>query len=73
MLEEFGPSHFRRIAIWDQDWNAIARSLNHAGRDLADPRSMGEKISHRLLAASQAHRASWPVRGFERFLRMSGW
>jgi hypothetical protein len=73
MLREHGPEHFRRLAIWDKDWNSLANDLGLRGIDLADPRSSGEKAIHRLLAATQKHRMNWGVRGFEWLLRARGW
>lgn len=73
MLREHGSEHFRRIAIWDQDWNAVARRAGMSDFDVKDPRSPLDKVTHRLLAATQRHRANWGVRGFERLLRLNGW
>jgi hypothetical protein len=73
MLCQHGPAHFRRVAIWNQDWNTIAQRLGLNAPDLRDPRSPFDKAAHRILAATQAHRGNWGVRGFERALRLAGW
>ena len=73
MLLEQGPDRFRRIAIWDEDWNAMARSVGRNGADLSDPRTVGEKLIHRTLKATQKHRGNLGVRGFEHILRWLGW
>jgi hypothetical protein len=73
LLEEHGTAEFRRIALWDKDWNATARALGRPATRLDDPRRWFEKTAHRLLAASQGSRTSWPVRALERLLRLSGW
>ena len=73
MLLKHGPAHFRRIALWDWDWHAVAEKLGMHGFDLRDPRSVCDKIAHRLLKATQGHRTNWGVRGFERLLRVAGW
>ncbi len=73
MLCKHGAAHFRRIAIWDHDWNTAARTLGITDHDLSDPRSWSEKLSHRLLSATQSRRANWGVRGLERLLRTTGW
>lgn len=73
MLRTHGPSHFRRVAIWNHNWNEVARRLGWQDVALDDPRSMLEKIAHRLLAATQHRRADWSVRGLERLLRVAGW
>ena len=73
MLREHGPERFRRIAIWNEDWNAIAGRIGTNGADLSDPRSVWEKLIHRALKATQKHRGNWGVRGFEHILRRLGW
>jgi hypothetical protein len=73
MLHEHGPERFRKIAIWEKDWNAFSESLGTRRVDMSDPRSFGERIAHRLLKATQRHRANLAVRGFERLLRNLGW
>jgi hypothetical protein len=73
MLCQHGPGHFRKLAIWDKDWNATASQIGVKGVDLSDPRSPSEKLVHRLLAATQKHRTNLGVRAFERFLRATGW
>ena len=73
MLRTHGPEYFRRVAIWNQDWNDVARRVGTNGGALGDPRSAFEKFVHRLLASTQHRRADWTVRGLERVLRASGW
>src|SRR5262249_16995374 len=73
MLQNHGTKGFRRIAIWNEDWNAIARRIGTNGADLSDPRSVWEKSVHRLLGVTQSRRSNLAVRGFERLLRMTGW
>jgi hypothetical protein len=73
MLREHGPERFRKLAIWDKDWNAVAADMKVNGISLDDPRSLTEKIAHHLLAATQKHRANWGVRGLEWLLRSRQW
>jgi hypothetical protein len=73
MLREHGPRRFRKIALWDQDWNQLSSALGLSGIDLSDPRSVGEKCAHRLLAITQNNRGNWAVRILERVLRNAGW
>lgn len=73
MLREHGPERFRRIAIWDEDWNATATRIGTNGVDLSDPRSIWERAVHRLLKITQKDRSNLLVRGFERLLRVAGW
>jgi len=73
MLLEHGPAHYRKIAIWDQDWNRVAASLGLQGVELSDPRTWSEKFAHRFLRTTQAHRARWVTRSFEKMLRWANW
>lgn len=73
MLREHGPERFRKLAIWDKDWNALAAQIGRNGIDVSDPRSFSEKAFHRLLTATQHQRSNLAVRGFEKFLRLAGW
>ena len=73
MISQHGPSRFRKLAIWDAEWNQIAERIGVKGVDLSDPRSCFERLAHRILTATQKHRANWGVRGFEKLLRTTGW
>jgi len=73
LIEQHGPGRFRRLAIWDRDWNAVARQLGHKSPAFADPRGPQERGAHRLLALTQARRGGWSARGIERALRLAGW
>lgn len=73
MLLDHGPEFFRKLEIWDKDWSSLASKLGLNGANLRDPRSLSERIFHRILAATQHHRSNWGVRGFERLLRLLGW
>jgi hypothetical protein len=73
MLRELGPAHFRRIAIWEKDWNSVCAEDNLSQMDLSDPRSSWEKTAHRLLKLSQANRGAMTSRALEFVLRRTGW
>jgi hypothetical protein len=73
MLEQHGPDQFRKIDIWDKDWNSVAEQLGRPKRDLSDPRSPFEKAAHRMLRATQKNRSHFTVRTLERILRTTGW
>ncbi len=72
MFREYGPQHFRKYAVWDKDWTNLAGVLD-VNAQLLDPRSPAEKWIHRMLATSQKHRGSLPVRALEKLLRKMGW
>ena len=73
LLARHGPGRFRRLAIWDRDWNAVARELGDKSPALDDPRGAFERSVHRLLALTQSRRDGWTARGLERALRLAGW
>jgi len=73
MLCERGPAHFRKIAIWEKDWNSIPRAEAQPLHDLSDPRSPWEKAVHSLLRKTQGNRGTLAVRLFEYLLRRTGW
>ncbi|MBL9188080.1 MAG: glycosyltransferase family 2 protein [Opitutaceae bacterium] len=73
MLKERGPEYFRRIAIWDYDWNAFARKIGMTGVDFSDPRSKFERVAHSWLKRTQKRRGDLSVRAFEKLLRLRGW
>jgi Glycosyl transferase family 2 len=73
MLQQHGTKTFRKIDIWDKDWNQVAILTGAEGADLRDPRSVFERVTHRLLKATQSRRSRLDVRAFERLLRSTGW
>jgi hypothetical protein len=73
MLSEHGASRFRKLAIWDQDWNDMAAQIGSEFSDFSDPRSVTEKVIHRILKVTQKRRELLVVRVFERLLRNLGW
>ena len=73
ILNEHGSDRFRKLDIWDRDWNAVAALTGTTGSDFSDPRSPFERVAHRLLKATQGHRSHVAVRAFEALLRRTGW
>jgi hypothetical protein len=73
MFDQHGTGRFRRVALWDKDWRATAAAAGMSRVEVSDPRSGFERLAHRLLAATQSHRAALPVRAFEKLLRLRGW
>ena len=74
-IQEFGPDHFRRLDLWDVDWNEIARASNgtSAGPDIRDPRGVPTRLVHRWLAGTQGRAQTRRVRYFQRALIPFGW
>ena len=73
ILQEHGRERFRKIDIWDRDWNSVAALNGTTAVDLSDPRSTFERVAHRVLKATQGRRANVAVRAFEKLLRSTGW
>jgi hypothetical protein len=74
-LVERGPERFRRLDIWDVDWEEIAA---HSGRQvapcsLADPRSRTEQELHRWLRRTQGRCDRRTTRLMQRALIPFGW
>lgn len=71
-MAKAGVQHFRRIHLWDEDWNRKAAQAGVAG-DFSDPRNPYDRLVHRLLKLSQGHRENIFTRGLEYLLRRQGW
>jgi hypothetical protein len=74
-LEQHGPDPFRRLAIWDVDWQEAARQ---AGREvptelLRDPRGPVDRAVHAWLRRTQPRAGSPAVRLGQRALIPLGW
>jgi glycosyltransferase involved in cell wall biosynthesis len=74
-LEQHGPDPFRRLAIWDVDWQEAAR---RAGREvptelLRDPRGPVDRAVHAWLRRTQPRAGSPAVRLGQRALIPLGW
>lgn len=69
MLTTHGPARFARLAIWDVDWQAIARKHNiRCDTSLADPRGGIWRSMHRYLRATQPVAGNPVVRLIDRYL-----
>jgi hypothetical protein len=75
MMREYGADYFKRLAIWDVDWWAVAERGGVAiePHTVADPRSRFEQKVHAWLARTQPAAASRGVRWIQRLLRVAGW
>ncbi len=79
MLDKYDSKHFRKLDIWNVDWEAVYRETygKEPSRSLADPRNKLDKWVHRWLAASQAYyqpyNRTWDIRIIEKILKPLGW
>lgn len=73
ILTKGEPRQFRRLAIWDNDWQALAEKLQIKTHPIVDPRSWFDRFAHSMLERTQSKRTNLSVRLFERFLRLQGW
>ena len=74
MLEAHGPQTFRKVNIWDQDWERTRRALGRRpGGSLRDPRTPFEKAVHAWLARTQPYADSLLVRAAQKLLQPLGW
>ena len=74
-LLESGTERFRRLDIWDVDWNAVAakRGLTPPEGGLDDPRTPVDRAVMSFLRGSQRASRLWPVRVIQRLLSTVGW
>jgi len=74
LLAEHGPEKFRRLAIWDVDWPALAQHHGIAQPErFRDPRRPAERAIHRWLRRSQDRAHTRTHRLLDRALRLCGW
>ena len=74
MLEEHGPQTFRKMNIWNQDWERIRRALGRPPKGpLRDPRTLFEKAVHAWLARTQPYANHLLVRATQKLLQPLGW
>ncbi len=67
-----GAGHFSQQAIWDVDWDAIARKTGQTGT-FSDPRNALEKLTHLWLRSTQTRTYHPLVRLGDRLLKAAGW
>ena len=74
-LVQHGPAHFRKLDIWDMNWEDAAREQGVAipAGGLADPRSRLDKWILRFLRLTQPYMGNPLVRACQQLLRPLGW
>ena len=84
LFDKFGPAKFRRLAIWDAEWERLQKEIRpDSGRPAhADPRSKMDKFVHGWLEQTQPGLAHYTTPGFahrtgirlmQRALKCLGW
>lgn len=74
MFARHGEKTFRKEAIWDCDWTALARKIYGSQTStIADPRTRADKLMHRFLHATQPLAKTLPMLAFQKLLRLVGW
>ena len=74
LFAQYGTGPFRRLAIWDTDWVALAKVEGRPDAEaFADPRTNLDKRIHRWLAATQPWSLYTGVRAAQQVIRMWGW
>jgi len=70
-----GPSFFRKLDIWDVEWQKLAsqHGINTNCCDLSDPRTMLERALHAFLRCTQPVMGNPIVRMAQQLLRVAGW
>jgi hypothetical protein len=74
-LISHGASFFRKLDIWDFDWQKMAsrNGIDTKGYDLRDPRSTIERAVHTFLRRTQPIMGNPIVRMAQQLLRVWGW
>jgi hypothetical protein len=83
-FEKYGTTRFRRLAVWDVNWEQLYRALysKEAAQSFADPRSPADRLVHRWLKMTQpdwSHHArpsfgrKLVQRWVQNALRLMGW
>ena len=74
LFARHGTGPFRRLAIWDTDWVALAKVEGRPDAEaFADPRTDLDKRIHRWLATTQPWSLYTGVRAAQQVIRMWGW
>jgi glycosyltransferase involved in cell wall biosynthesis len=74
LMQQHGAARFRKLAIWDADWPALARHHGFAQPErFRDPRTKFERAVHRWLRQTQDHQARMTARAAARLLHFLGW
>jgi glycosyltransferase involved in cell wall biosynthesis len=75
LLQRYGAGRFRKVDIWDVEWEEIARRLGYdtSTVSLNDPRTLVEKLVHYWMRRTQKDRYGLRVRLIQRLLRSFGW
>ena len=72
-MDEFGPRRFAKLDLWNVDWSARARELDHPIAEATDPRTALDRAVGRWLCLTQRRARSTPIRILDLALRLFGW
>lgn len=75
MIKRYGASKFRKIDIWDMNWELLNRQIDSSenSSSLRDPRNLLERWIHTLLRKTQVIQSTFYVRATQVALRSLGW
>lgn len=69
-MNQLGVKHFAREAIWDKDWEEVARASGvRTPERFADPRNAWQRLVHLWLQRTQRYHRRLIVRGIDKILR----
>ena len=74
LFHEHGTERFRKLALWDVDWNSLLEKISETGaaRSIDDPRSPLDRWIHSWLEKTQPYHSHFPLRR-KRLKRLSDW
>jgi len=70
---DHGVDPFRKVNVWEKDWEVLRSHLGVNGRTIRDPRTRFERAVHRWLADTQKKHDTLPVRVLQKILQLVGW
>jgi glycosyltransferase involved in cell wall biosynthesis len=75
LVLEHGPERFRRVDLWDGEWEGRARALGlpAPAAVMDDPHNVLERAIFRWLARTQRRSSEPRIRWIQRALRLAGW
>ena len=74
LFEHYGPVRFRKLAVWNVDWPALAKHHGFAEpARFRDPRTRVERAIHYWLRQTQDHQARFSTRLIAKSLSLLGW
>jgi hypothetical protein len=70
LMEQYGPKYFKKLDIWDNDWNETYRSIGIKS-SVKDPRNLFDKIIHLYLRKTQKNKSLLVNRAVDKVIKLT--